>query len=65
MPASIQETITRKKFDLRLIQSMEQMRLKRLDLEARASALEDLLGKYSSILKRLEAETRDVSPFIS
>ena len=65
MSASIQETITWEEFDLRLIQSTERMRLKRLDLEARASELEDLIGKYSSILERLEAELVEESNFTS
>ena len=65
MSASIQETITCEEFDLRLIQSTEHMRLKRLDLEARASELEDLIGKYSSILERLEAESVEESNFTS
>ena len=48
-------TITREEFDLRLAQSTEQMRQKCLTLEARAAELEDLIGRYSAVLERLEA----------
>ena len=51
-----QKTITRKEFDARLAQSTEQVRQKRLRLEAQAAELEDLIGRYSSVLERLEAE---------
>jgi hypothetical protein len=50
------ETITRDEFDKRLAQSTEEMRQRRLALEARATTLEDLIGQYASILERLEAE---------
>lgn len=49
-------TITREEFDQRLAQSTEQMRQKRLALEARAVELEDLIGRYASVLERIEAE---------
>jgi chromosome segregation ATPase len=48
-------TITREEFDARLAQSTEQMRQKRLALEAQAAELEELIGKYSAVLERLEA----------
>lgn len=55
------EAITREEFDNRLAQSTDRMRQKRLTLEAQAAELEDLIGRYSSVLERLEAETgRDV-----
>lgn len=50
------ETITREEFDRRLEQSTERMRQQRLALEARAAELEDLIGRYASVLERLEAE---------
>jgi hypothetical protein len=50
------KTITREEFDARLAQSTERMRQKRLTLEAQAAELEDLIGRYSSVLERLEAE---------
>ncbi len=50
------ETITREEFDVRLAQSTEQMRQKRLTLEAQAVELEDLISRYSAVLERLEAE---------
>ena len=50
------KTITREEFDTRLAQSTEQVRQKRLTLEAQAAELEDLIGRYSSVLERLEAE---------
>ena len=49
------KTITREEFDARLVQSTERMRQERLTLEAQAAELEDLIGRYSSILERLEA----------
>ncbi len=49
------KTITREEFDARLAQSTEQVRQKRLTLEAQAAELEDLIGRYSSVLERLEA----------
>ena len=52
-------TITRAEFDERLARSTERMRQKRLTLEARASELEDLIGRYSSVLERLEAVADD------
>ena len=51
-----QKTITREEFDARLAQSTEQVRQKRLTLEAQAAELGDLIGRYSSVLERLEAE---------
>ena len=55
-------TITREEFDVRLAQSTEQMRQKRLTLEAQAAELEDLIGRYSSVLERLEAgQDTDIS----
>ncbi len=48
-------TITREEFDARLAQSTEQMRQKRLTLEAQAVELEDLISRYSAVLERLEA----------
>ena len=48
-------TITREEFDVRLAQSTERMRQERLTLEAQAAELENLIGRYSSILERLEA----------
>jgi hypothetical protein len=48
-------TITREEFDARLAQSTEQMRQKRLTLEAQAVELEALIGRYSAVLERLEA----------
>ena len=53
------KTITREEFDIRLAQSTEQMRQKRLTLEAQAAELEDLIGRYSSVLERLEAGHKD------
>lgn len=50
------KTITREEFDTRLAQYTEQVRQKRLTLEAQAAELEDLIGRYSSVLERLEAE---------
>ncbi len=49
-------TITREEFDARLPQSTEQIRQKRLALEEQAAELEELIGRYSSVLERLEAE---------
>lgn len=56
------ETITREEFDRRLAQSTERMRQKSLTLEAQAAVLEDLIGRYSSVLERLEAETQQEMP---
>ncbi len=50
------KTITREEFDARLTQSTEQVRRKRLTLEAQAAELEELIGRYSSVLERLEAD---------
>ena len=50
------ETITREEFDARLAQSTEQMRQNNLSMEAYAAELEELVGRYSSVLERLEAE---------
>ena len=52
-------TITREEFDVRLAQSTEQMRQKCLTLEAQAAELEDLIGRYSAVLERLEADQED------
>lgn len=49
-------TITREEFDARLAQSTEQMRQNNLSMEAYAAELEELVGRYSSVLERLEAE---------
>lgn len=56
----VREMITREEFDQRLAWSTEQMREKRLTLEEQAAELEDLIGRYSSVLERLEAEA-DIS----
>ncbi len=57
------KTITREEFDTHLAQSTEQVRQKRLTLEAQAAELEDLIGRYSSVLERLEAEAgQDTEP---
>ncbi len=53
----VSQTLTREEFDARLAQSTEQVRQKRLTLEAQAAELEDLIGRYSSVLERLEAGT--------
>ena len=50
------KTITREEFDARLAQSTEQVRQKRLTLEAQVTELEDLIGRYASVLERLEAD---------
>jgi len=50
------KTITREEFDARLAQSTEQVRQKRLTLEAQAAELESLIGRYSPALERLEAD---------
>lgn len=52
------KTITREEFDARLAQPTEQVRQKRMTLEAQAAELEDLIGRYSSVLERLEAEAK-------
>lgn len=49
------DSITREEFDRRLEQSTERMRQQRLALEARAAELEELIGRYASVLERLEA----------
>jgi BMFP domain-containing protein YqiC len=51
------DTINCEEFDRRLEQSTIRMRQQRLTLETRAAELEDLIGRYSSVLERLEAET--------
>jgi hypothetical protein len=51
------DTINPEEFDRRLEQSIEMMRQKRLTLEARATELADLIGRYASVLERLEAES--------
>ena len=51
------DTITREEFDRRLEQSTERMLQKRLALESRAAELEDLIGRYASVLERLEAQS--------
>jgi hypothetical protein len=50
------ETITREEFDRRLEQSTLRMQQERIALEAQAADLEDLIGRYSSVLERLEAD---------
>ena len=52
----VSKTITREEFDARLAQSTEQVRRKRLPLEAQAAELEELIGRYSSVLERLETD---------
>jgi BMFP domain-containing protein YqiC len=59
------DTITREEFDQRLEQSTERMRQKRLALEARVAELEDLIGQYSSVLERLEAESEQATDITS
>ncbi len=54
--------ITREEFDVRLARSTEQMRQKRLTLEAQAVELEDLISRYSVVLERLEAGQNEVMP---
>jgi BMFP domain-containing protein YqiC len=49
------DIISREEFDRRLEQSTERMRQQRLVLEARAAELEDLIGRYASVLERIEA----------
>ena len=51
------DTINREEFDRRLQQSTERMRSRRIALEAQSVALEDLIGQYSAVLERIEAET--------
>lgn len=51
------ETINREEFDQRLEHSTIRIREQRLSFEARAAELEELIGRYSSVLERLEAET--------
>lgn len=51
------DTITREEFDRRLEQSTERIRQERLALEARAAELEDLIGRYASVLERIEASS--------
>jgi len=51
------DTIDRAEFDRRLEQSTERMRQQRLALEARAAELEELIGRYASVLERIEAES--------
>ena len=55
-------TLTHEEFDARLVQSTEQMRQKRLILEAQAAELEELIGKYSAVLERLEVRRREPEP---
>ncbi len=50
------DTITREEFDRRLEQSTERIRQERIALEARAAELEELIGRYASVLERIEAE---------
>lgn len=52
------DTITREEFDRRLEQATDRMRSRRLTLENRSAELEDLIGRYSSVLERLEAESK-------
>lgn len=53
------QAISREEFDARLSQSTEQIRQKCLTLEAQAAELEDLIGRYSAVLERLEADQED------
>jgi hypothetical protein len=55
------DTISREEFDRRLEQSTEQTRQRRLALEARAAELEDLIGRYASVLERIEAESEQAT----
>src|ERR1051326_7519766 len=55
------ETISREEFDRRLAESTERMRRRRLALEARAAELEDLIGRYASVLERMEAGSEQES----
>ena len=50
------QTITREEFDARLAQSTKRVREKRLTLEAQAAELEELIGRYSAVLERLETD---------
>ncbi len=45
-------TITREEFDARLAQSEDQMRQKRLALEAQAAELEKPIVQYTAVLER-------------
>jgi len=51
------DIINREEFDRRLEQSTACMRQQRLALETRAAELEDLIGRYASVLERMEAES--------
>ena len=55
MKNAVASTITFEELDVRLAQSTEQMQQKRLALEAQAAELEELIGRYSAVLERLEA----------
>ena len=50
------ESIDHEEFDRRLQQSTERMRRQRFALEEQALKLEDLVGRYSAVLERIEAE---------
>jgi BMFP domain-containing protein YqiC len=59
------DIINREEFDRRLEQSTARMRQQRLALETRAAELEDLIGRYASVLERIEAEgEQDADPFL-
>ena len=51
------DTITREEFDRRLEQSTARMRQHRLSLEAQTVELEDLIGRYESVIERLKVES--------
>ena len=55
------DVIDRKEFDRRLEQSTLRMRQQRMVLESRAVELEDLIGQYSSVLERIEAESEQIA----
>jgi|GEM_PF-1412413 len=59
------DTINRGEFERRLEQSTARMRQQRLDLEARAAELEDLIGRSASVLERIEAEgEQNAAPYL-
>ena len=58
---TLDKEITREEFDRRFAASTQKMREYRMALESEAAELEDLLGRYSSILERLEAEAHSES----
>ena len=58
---TLDKEITREEFDTRLVASTQRIRERRLALESETEELEDLLGRYSSILERMEAEAHNES----